>query len=74
MKGIPALTPVKSSNVEAIGHSGDRLFVRFIGGKLYSYPGVPEAVYRQGLAAESIGTWFRQKVRGIYGPHTQHDA
>lgn len=73
MKGIPALTSVKSSNVEAIGHSGDRLFVRFIGGKLYSYAGVPERVYHDGLKTESVGSWFRTQVRGKFN-HLQHDA
>jgi hypothetical protein len=73
MKGIPALTPVTSSNIEAIGHNGSRLFVRFKGGGLYSYQGVPEEVYREGLKMESVGSWFRASVRGHY-PHMKHDA
>lgn len=70
---VPKLTPVKSSNVAALGHSGNRLFVRFNGGGLYSYDGVSEDLYREGLAAESAGRWFREKIQGTFS-HTRHDA
>lgn len=70
---LPPLTEVKSSNVEAIGHAGDRLFVRFKSGHTYSYEGVPASLYHEGLQAESPGRWFREHVRGKYR-HKQHDA
>lgn len=73
MKGIPALKPVESSNIEAVGHAGSRLFIRFKGGSLYSYEGVSEKVYHEGLAAPSVGRWFRSKISGHH-THTRHDA
>lgn len=73
MKGIPPLTPVKSSNISGLGHDGSRLFVRFNGGGLYSYKGVSEATYRAGLEAESVGQWFRSTISGKH-EHLKHDA
>ncbi len=68
----PPLTPVVSSNVEAIGHEGSTLFVRFKGGGLYVYAGVPVETYQEGLASDSPGRWFRDKIRGKF-KHEQHD-
>lgn len=72
----PELTPVKSSNIDAIGHRGDSLWIRFKGGTVYSYDHVPEHVFKEGLAYDkaedgSVGRWFRDKVRGTY-KHTKH--
>ena len=72
MDGLPPMTPVKSSNLEAIGYRGTSLYVRFKGGALYSYVGVPSEVYHEGLASESPGSWFRTKVR-VQFKHEQHD-
>lgn len=69
----PKLTPVESSNIDSMGHSKDGLFVRFKGGGLYRYPECPKTVYDEGLKAESVGVWFREKVRGHY-EHKKHDA
>lgn len=67
------MVPVKSSNVEAIGHRGSTLHVRFKGGGLYTYTDVPAEVFREGVAAESVGGWFRSKVMGKFR-HEKHDA
>jgi hypothetical protein len=67
------MKPVKSSNVDAIGYRGTTLYVRFKGGGLYTYEGVPSEVYHAGLAAESVGSWFSSAVRGKYA-HSQADA
>lgn len=72
MNGLPPMKEVKSSNLEAVGHQGTRLFVRFKGGGIYSYAGVPPEVYHELAAAESPGSVFRAKVRGQY-KHTLHD-
>jgi len=69
----PTLTNVKSSNVDAIGWKEGSLYVRFKSGGTYRYVDVPEAVYHQGLGAESPGKWFRNSISGTY-IHKKHDA
>jgi hypothetical protein len=49
------LSPVKSSSVEALGHHGTTLAVRFDGGGLYHYAGVSAEQYQKLLNAKSIG-------------------
>jgi hypothetical protein len=73
MNGLPAMTPVTSSNIESIAHRGTTLYVRFKGGGLYSYADVPSEVYHEFQAAESPGGFFRSKIRGTYR-HKPHDA
>lgn len=69
----PAMTPVKSRNLQSIGYSNDGLFVRFNGGGLYQYPDAPRSVYEEGLKSESPGNWFRDAVRGKF-EHKKYDA
>lgn len=64
---IPPLTPVSSSNIEAIGHDGDNLHVQFKGGGHYVYQGVPASVHAAALAAPSVGKFINANVRGKYG-------
>lgn len=68
----PKLTPVKSSNLQALGYDARGLWVRFNGGALYSYPKAPRALYEEGVAAESPGSWFIAKIRG-HLDHVKHD-
>jgi len=63
---VPSLTPVDSSNLQAIGFSAAGLFVRFKGGGLYRYPEVPRVVFDRGMDAESKGKWFRAEISGHY--------
>lgn len=60
------LIPVKSSNVVAIGHDGSELRVRFKGGNLYAYEGVPASVFQAFLKAPSVGSFFATRVRGRF--------
>lgn len=69
--GLPPMTPVKSSNLEAIGYRGTSLFVRFKGGGVYEYAGVPSDLYHEGLKADSPGSWFRNSVRSKF-PAEKH--
>lgn len=62
----PKLVKVKSSNIQAIGHSNDGLFVRFVGGSTYRYPDAPKALYDKLLKAESVGSLFASAVRGKF--------
>lgn len=67
MAKIPELTPVKSSNVDAIGHDGQKLFVRFKGkGTVYSYTGVTQAMHDEMKAHESPGGYFHSKIKGNF--------
>lgn len=61
---IPTLTPVKSSHIQAIGHGSAGLFVQFSGGAVALYPEGTKALHDEMLKAESVGTAFREKVRG----------
>lgn len=63
------MIPVLSSNVAAIGFDArtSTLFVRFHdGGRVYSYHGVPIAMYRAFLAAPSKGRFLAQFIKGFY--------
>jgi len=63
---IPTLTPVKSSNIEAVGHGSGGLFVRFKGGGVYRYPDASADIHKEFLKAESPGGFFRSHIRGTY--------
>ena len=63
---------VESSAVSDVDYdpSTRRLLVRFVSGAAYVYSGVPAAVSRAFLAAESKGRYFVRKVRDRY-PYTR---
>ncbi|MFZ5783984.1 MAG: KTSC domain-containing protein [Pseudomonadota bacterium] len=67
------LTLVTSSNIEAIGHDGQTLAVKFRNGGLFHYPGVPASEYEAMLRAESIGKHFHANIRGKF-PGTKADG
>lgn len=67
------MTPVKSTHLQAIGHKGDRLFIRFGSGHVFSYEGVSAETYKDLLAAESPGKFFHAHIKGKHR-HTPHDA
>lgn len=58
-------TPVKSSNVKAIGYDADNkvLEVEFHNGGLYQYKQVPKLVYNRLMTAESIGKAFVSSIK-----------
>ena len=63
------MIPVISSNVAAIGYDAESsvLLVRFHDGvRVYSYRGVPVAVYRAFLGAPSKGRFLAWYVKGHY--------
>lgn len=63
---LPPMKDLKSTNLEAMGHEGDCLYIRFANAT-YRYDGVPKRVYDAGLEAKSPGAWFREEVLGKYG-------
>lgn len=71
---MPTMIPVKSSNVQEVGHSDAAgLFVRFNGGGLFQYPDAPKHVFDEIVQSDSPGRAFQQHVRGKY-IHKKHDA
>lgn len=65
---IPPLESVMSSTIKAVGYDADgqRLFVEFNSGGEYVFQDVPPALYRQLLAAESVGRFFAKNIRGKF--------
>ena len=63
---IMQLTPVKSSNIEAIGHAGTALRVQFKGGKVFEYPGVSAAEFNALHTAPSVGSHFGAHIRSKF--------
>jgi len=63
---LPTMTSVKSSNVEAVGHHGDELHVKFKTGGHYVYRGVPPELHREALASGSIGKFLATRIIGKF--------
>lgn len=57
------LSPVTSSQIESIGHSGDTLAVKFKSGGLYHYHGVTSGQHADLIGAESIGKHLSQHIK-----------
>jgi hypothetical protein len=70
MTNIPKMIPVKSSNVEAVGHdaASNELHVRFKGGAHYIYANVPAAIHDSLHASESVGKFIGAHIK----PHFTH--
>jgi hypothetical protein len=66
----PELSPVTSSNIEAVGHEGTTLYVRFKGGAVWSYANVMPASHQEMMAQESIGGYFAKHIK----PNAHHKA
>ena len=60
------MTPVKSSQISAVGHDGGTLRIRFNNGSEYDYSGVTQDDYDKLMSAESIGAHFGKSIRGAY--------
>lgn len=60
-----ALTPVSSSNVDAVGTSGKDLRVIFRNGGVYDYIGAAKEL-RTMLAARSKGVYLHWLIKGVY--------
>lgn len=57
------MVPVESSNVEAVGHLGGDLHVKFRGGNHYVYAAVPRGLYVAMLGAESVGKFHARHIK-----------
>jgi hypothetical protein len=63
---LPEFKPVKSSNVAAVGHDGDALYVKFHSGDIWRYPGVSTDEHQQLLTAQSVGSHYHRNVKAKY--------
>lgn len=60
------MTPVKSSNIAAVGYKDGKMQIQFKGGGLYSYNNVPVDVFERLKKAPSVGKFFHRNVKGVY--------
>ena len=69
---MPRMRPVDSTSVAAVGYDEDRheLWVQFVGGETYVYSMVPASLYRELLAAESMGRFVNARIRSTYPART----
>ena len=67
------MTPVKSSQIEAIGHEGDTLAVKFKSGGTYHYHGVTAEKFDEFKAAPSIGSHFGKHIKGAHDYKRIHE-
>ena len=63
---IPVLTPVKSSNIDAIGYSGSDLFVKFKNGDTWRYAGVHPKTYEDMLSSHSVGSFLHKFIKPVH--------
>lgn len=54
---------VTSSNISALSHEGNTLFVKFKNNAVYSYANVPKALFIQILEAASVGRTFNELIK-----------
>lgn len=59
---------VESSNILEVGYDedGEVLYITFNSGVTYSYDMVPQAIYEELLAADSVGSYFNKNIKGYY--------
>lgn len=57
------MTAVKSSQIEAIGHSGDTLAVKFSSGGVYHYLGVSADQFAAMKNSGSIGSYLHKHIK-----------
>lgn len=70
MSSVPHMHPVKSANVESIGHQPGELHVKYKNGGRYVYHRVPADLLSKALAAESPGKFLAEHVKGKF-THTK---
>ncbi len=60
--------PVQSANIISVGYdrSSTTMEIEFKDGRIYQYFDVQEDVYRDLIAAPSVGSFFHQNIRGKY--------
>lgn len=60
---LPDLEPVKSSNIDALGHDGTHLFVRFHNGAVWRYADVSPAIFIEMKNSGSVGRYLAEFIK-----------
>lgn len=62
------MTPVKSSNIAAIGHDAEtgKLHVQFKSGGTWVYDDVPAETHAAMTNADSVGSYFHKNIKGKF--------
>lgn len=62
------MTPALSSNVIEFGYDPEarELYVRFKGGALYQYQGVPQDIYDGLMNSDSKGVFVNMAIKGYF--------
>lgn len=58
--------PVTSAAIRSIAHEGDVLEVTLTNGRTYRHTGVTAAVFDEMRAAESMGRFYNQRIKGAF--------
>lgn len=58
-----ALSPIKSSQIESIGHDGNTLAVKFKHGGTYHYHDVSAEQFAAMKKSESIGSYLHKNIK-----------
>ena len=60
--------PVQSSNIDSVGYDPEKkiLELRFKGGGLYAYKGVPQTEHDGLMTSDSIGSYFHANIKNAY--------
>lgn len=71
---MPALVPVESSNLKAVGYEpGTKaLTVQFKSGAQHVYEGVPAHEHARLMASDSIGSHFHANIKSAYKSSKLH--
>lgn len=62
---VPRMHPVESSAVAGIGYDAEaeKAYVKYLGGGLYAYEGVPADVFEELADAKSKGTFVNAVIK-----------
>lgn len=63
---MPAMKAVTSSNIDAVGHDGDALYVRFKSGGTWRYPTANQGHMEAMVAADSPGGYFHRTIKAAH--------
>lgn len=70
----PEMKPVESSNLKAVGHDGQNLFVDFHNGSSYKFLNVPSDIFSAIQQAGSAGKYFHAQIQGKFESEKLADA
>ena len=68
MTDLPTMKKATSSIIEEIGYdpATSTLFIKFVGGRVFSYKGVPAEIAKAAMLSESVGKYFHAEIKGKF--------